>query len=260
MSEAWKLEEEGLEAGGGVFGWAAVIPWDTEIFGLGAGWLRLEKGWGAERDRGAAGGALERWARERGVEVCGCAVGAGEKEALRLAGELGFRFVECTLKARVSCRRAVGGEGARLERAGSADGEAVRRLARESFRAGRYHADPEFPTALADRRYEVWVERALGGEGELLVMREEGGVAGFMQVEMKGETADLRLAAVDRELWGSGAGAALYRGAVDWARERGAVCAVLKASAANVAVVNLLSGMGFRFGEPEVVLHRHWRG
>lgn len=259
MGEAWRLEEVGLVVGRRKFGDASVIPWDSEIFGAPVGMLRIEPGWEGGAATLPARQVLEDWARAQRLAMCGCVVPASGGKDVKTAGELGFRYVDLSLRAVRTCSGLpeAGPSWAGLRVAGEQDHAAVRSMARRAFRAGRYHSDPDFPKELADLRYERWIERGLQA-GEVLVLHDADGPLGFMHLTLTGQQADLRLAAVTPELQGCGAGAELYRAALAWARERGADRAVTKMSAANVPVLNLLSGMGFRFTDPEVVLHRHW--
>ena len=128
-----------------------------------------------------------------------------------------------------------------------------------AFTLGRYHADPRFPRALADRRYRIWVERALTEPhpGTLvLVIGSEGAPGGFLHAEIDKGVADIRLAAVEASAAGI-AGPELFRGALHEFASRGATQATARISAANSAVLNIYASLGFRFDEPEIVFHWH---
>lgn len=261
MSDAWRLEEEALSAGGSIFGHAAVIPWDTDIFGFPAGMLRLEPEWCETRHVEGAGEAVEGWAARHAVAMCGCMVPAHRSTALTMAGQMGFRYVDLAMVAVRGCDGMPEGAvpTATLRKATAADLIAVSSIAGRAFRAGRYHADSSFPAELANLRYSRWVERALRDD-EVLVLQAGEDVAGFLQLVLEGDCADFRLVAVDPAFHGGGLGRHLYCAAAAWARECGAASVSTRISASNMPVLNLLNRLGFRFRDPDVVLHRHWSG
>jgi hypothetical protein len=140
------------------------------------------------------------------------------------------------------------------------DWDALERIAGTAFRVGRYHADARFPAAMADLRYRQWVRRALTATDSgdrVYVLGSPGQARGFFHVVVAGELADLRLGAVDTSLDAGIAGFSLYAGTLAALKQIGARQAIAKIQAANTAVMNIYSALGFRFSHPEAVFHWH---
>jgi RimJ/RimL family protein N-acetyltransferase len=95
---------------------------------------------------------------------------------------------------------------------------------------------------------------------EVFTVGPLGKPIGFLHAAFENDVADIRLAAVDPENDLGVAGLALYEGALRLLHERGCTRAKARISAANTAVVNVYAGLGFQFTKPEVVLHWHSPG
>ena len=244
------------------WGTVALLPWDAEVFGFPVGDFRPGRAeqigarWPALAER------LARWARQQQAEIVSCRIPAADPTLTGLLEACGFRFVEASLRAtlspllpdrlpasRVSVRPAVPEDRGRLLS-----------IAESAFDSGRYHADARLPRSLADARYRFWLENALGRPGpgtRVFALGEAGKPAGFFHVEVEAEAADLRLGAVDPGGHSGIAGFALYAGVLRVLAGEGVRRASARLTATNTAAVNLYAALGFRFGEPEVVLHWH---
>lgn len=120
-----------------------------------------------------------------------------------------------------------------------------------AFRHGRYHRDFNLPRAGADLRYDNWLTQLHTAE-QVFGLLWQGGLAGF--VAYRENVLVLHAVAENQR----GKGRAKYW----WS----AVCQALFASghaevyssisAANLAVLNLYSSLGFRFRHPLDVYHR----
>ena len=149
-----------------------------------------------------------------------------------------------------------------IEQAAASDHAAAQDIASNSFRYSRFHLDPGFPRALADRVKREWVrsycERRRGSE--LLVARREGQVAGFLAVlttSDDGRTAAvIDLVAVDRSAQGVGVGTALVRHFVREWRKRADVLRV-GTQLANFPSLALYRRCGFSVVGAKYVLHAH---
>jgi hypothetical protein len=242
-------------------GQIAMLPWDTDIFGFPVADYRPGALGELADATGRLATRLERWANQESVELVGCRIPSEPAALGSFLESAGFRFVEFQLRATLPRLRVEELAPPRItvRPARDADREAVVQIAGSAFLLGRYHADPQFPRPLADRRYRVWIERALAEPtpGTLVeVVGQEGAARGFLHAELEKAAADIRLAAVDREAAGI-AGPELYRGALRELASRGATQATARISAANTAVLNIYASLGFRFHEPELVFHWH---
>ncbi|MBM3811103.1 MAG: hypothetical protein FJW20_05655 [Acidimicrobiia bacterium] len=241
-------------------GVAALLEWDCEIFGFPVAELRLSDNWEKAGAQGLE--AWKQWCRERGVEVAVCTITPSRRDASMWLQEAGWKFVDQALSGRLreipAKVREKGAEGVREAR--EEEWGRVVEIAGTAFQAGRYHADPRFPRELANRRYRIWMERLRdGGSGadRVYVVEESGRVEGFFHGTLKGETADLRLVAVEERARELKLGYRLFHGSFHLLAKEGAREVVVKFSAANTPMMNTLARFGFRFREPELIHHWH---
>ena len=240
----------------------SLLPWDSESFGFAVATYQV----GADELDPASFKELcaqfSRWTRQNDLAVCSCAIPAKNRFWKTYLPEAGFHFIDFGLRASLTNLGKIRLPDARfqLRSATPEDREAVEAIAAHSFQHGRYHADPLFPTELADVRYRDWIRRALDGNdavNRVYVMGEAGAVEGFYHVTVEGTVSDLRLAAVAPALQGTMLGFDLYVSILHVLKELGVRRAVTSISAANTAVLNVYSTLGFRFSEPQAIYHWH---
>lgn len=249
-----------LDSDAPLLGSIAVLPWDAEIFGFAVADYRPGDTSQLASRSGLLAERLATWSRDRKVELVGCRVAAAETARAAVLESAGFRTVELQLRATLAPLRPEETIPPRItvRTADSSDRARILSIASSAFLLGRYHADPRFPRAAADLRYRIWMERALSeGEGTwVAVAGPPGSVRGFLHAEISGSAADIRLAAVDPD-GGGIAGPELFRGALHEFSRRGVRRVTARLSAANCPVLNVYASLGFRFDEPESVLHWH---
>jgi hypothetical protein len=258
----YRQDFEELCSGDPRLGRACVLPWDSQTFGFSAGTYKVGVD---ELDRTLFEEFLERfskWVGQNKIEVCSCVVPAQCRFWNHYLNEAGFRFVDLGLRVSLSNLTRVQLPEARftLREAQPEDWDLVEAIASESFQHGRYHADPLFPTRLADLRYRDWVRRAFNeknGIDHVYVLGEVGAVEGFYHVTVEGSVSDLRLAAVAPALKGTMAGFDLYVSMLHKLKSLGVRRVITNISATNTAVLNVYSMLGFRFSEPETIYHWH---
>lgn len=254
---------EKLGHGDEPFGGVALVPWDSDIFGFPVAQYHVGSERIEESQTGVFRDRLLSWLLGNGVVLCSCAIPASNgfwKACLPL---IGFQFVDLGLQVVLNSLQKARLQDARCELrpAQRDDWEAVEAIAEAAFHHGRYHADPRFPRELADRRYRRWVAKALAGVNpseRIYVMGEPGRVQGFHHLTVDGTTADLRLAAVAPEVQGTLLGFDLYLAVLRTLKNSGVRRVVSSISAANTAVMNAYSLLGFHFAEPEAIYHWHW--
>ncbi|HTX59270.1 MAG TPA: hypothetical protein VMH02_06280, partial [Verrucomicrobiae bacterium] len=182
-----------------------------------------------------------------------------------LLQRLGFTFVELSLETYFVPKGELARPAAALRQAEEIDWPGIERIAGSAFRHGRYHADPGFPSELADRRYIRWMRNARAAtshgatHGDIVyVLGEAGAPRAFFHVALREDgVGDLRLGAVDPQASNGMLGVALYRGVIAALRELGARSFVTRLSASNTAVLNLFASMGFLFRDPTCIYNRH---
>jgi hypothetical protein len=249
---------EALGEGGRNAGRIARLHWDSEIFGFGV--ADYEPPADAAVEPGSLADLLADWEERNAVGLVSCRVDAANALLADRLSAAGFRFLELQLRATLARLRDATLRVPRLTVRTAAPEDRLRliEIAGNAFRFGRYHADPRFPRALADRRYRLWVEDALADQSEetrLFVTGPVGRPVGFIHVAIAERVADFRLAGVDPDDAGI-AGPELFLGALMQLAEGGVERVTARLSAANTSALNLYASMSFRFHEPQLVFHR----
>lgn len=256
----FSLDYAALDAAAPGLGRCAVVPWDSTYFGFNV--ATYVPGHPYELPVGAEEivPLLRRWMQQKSVELVSCNVPADSFAWMgRLAAD-GFCSVDLSLLAFARKLNTLLPARVTVRAVEDADVPGLERIAMTAFRFGRYHADARFPRALADERYRQWVRNALAARGEtefLLTCGPVGNPAGLFHAVLRGDVADLRLAAVDPALHSGFLGAGLFVGALTQLVARGARRAQARLSAGNIPILNLYSSLGFAFHEAEAVYHLH---
>ena len=243
-------------------GRVALLPWDAEIFGFAVGDYQVGDLARVFESRDDVSARLTKWSAENSVELIGCSVPANERVWRALLPRIGFAYVDSTLTytlpklqtARFP-RKHVPVRLATME-----DQEAVERICEIGFRAGRYHADPLFPLALANTRYRKWLAnefKSLGDSNRIYVAGEIGAAIGFTHVRVNGAEAYITIGGADPAVQSSVLPFAVFIGTLEALRDSGVRRAQSKLSAGNTPMLNLAAYAGSRFSEPEMVFHWH---
>jgi GNAT superfamily N-acetyltransferase len=193
-------------------------------------------------------------------------LGTTDVGRLSVLTTLGFHVVDVNLTLERRPESDGGRPAAtRLRDAEPRDADAVLAIAESCFICSRFHLDPEFPDAIANRIKREWVRSYLEGRrGErLLVAEREGKPVGFLaalQVRHQGALArviDLIGVATDEQ--GRGVGRDLVQGFITGAG-RDVELLRVGTQAANIRSVRLYEQCGFRLAESSYVLHAHRSG
>ena len=186
----------------------------------------------------------------------------GVREAARLQ-DLGFRVVDVGLQFEADAGRLADGDTAAVRPARPDDRDAVRDIAGRAFRWSRFHLDPGFPPALADRIKAEWAGNWFSGRrgDAMLVAERHGQVAGFLLALAAHGRAVIDLIAVAPEHAGHGLGQAMSR-RLATTPVGGAVQPTVGVGtqAANTAAARFYEGLGFRLAGAGYVLHHHGSG
>lgn len=243
------------------WGQVAILEWDTEIFGFAVAEYRAGDPRLIAAEQDAVQKRIRDWAAEKRVQLIGCAVSSLEPLWRMLLPPAGFTYVDSTLiytLPKLSRAKFPRSHAVRL--AVAEDQEAIERIAAQAFDAGRYHADPLFPRALANARYQAWMTRAfasLGPENRIYVNSVPGSATGFLHATVKGDRAQLTIGAGDFSIQGTSTATLVYFGFLEALRDSGVRRAQSKLSASNMPILNLTAYAGARFSQPEHVFHWH---
>ena len=243
------------------WGEISLLSWDSGVFGFPVANYKPGQPSAVLKDLTEIGRALKNWARENGVELIGCSISATEPMWRLSLPRLGFLFVDSTLTyTQPKLHRAKFPRSYAVRLATMEDRQSVERIAEQAFNVGRYHADPFFPTALANLRFRRWLEKAfasLGPSSRIYVTGESGAVTAFTHSNVEGDRAYITIGGADVAFQGRGAGAAVFLGTLEALRDSGVRRAQSKLSASNTAMMNLTAYAGCRFSNPEHAYHWH---
>ena len=243
------------------WGSIAMLDWDSKVFGFPvANYVPVQPS-AVLTDLAQIEQALNEWALQNAVELIGCSMPATEPGWRLSLPRLGFSYVDSTLIYSLpKLQRTKFPRPYQLRDATLADQESVERIAGDSFDAGRYHADPLFPKALANLRFRRWLTQAfesLSPTSRVFVIGEEGAATAFSHSYVHGDTAHITIGGVDANFHGRGLGPAIFVGTFAKLQGLGVRRAHSKVSVANVGAMNCAAFGGARFSEPEHVFHWH---
>jgi ribosomal protein S18 acetylase RimI-like enzyme len=240
---------------------AALVPWDSELFGFPCWQLRCGEG------SDALTAALRRFMEERESEgecLLVTKVPTRDVATGMVLGSCGFYVVETLLEIALPLVRltspARSGRGAALRQATVQDVDEIVSIAGSAFSVDRFHLDPTLSNAGADRRYRRWVEQGFHAGDPIFVFedRKKGTLLGFCLIrEMPAGVVDISLAAVHPILQGAGIGPLMYRAMLDECRRRGYQTAATRIAVNNLPVGNLFFQLGFEIRGAVMTYHSH---
>jgi hypothetical protein len=247
------------------WGEAALLPWDTKIFGFPVADFRAAPARVNRENLCEFRQALTRFCEETHTELISTRSRAQAVSEIADLNRAGFISVDLNFEAVLSRRRTPGIPATRFtcRPAEPEDFDEIYRIAGTAFQFGRYHTDPRFPRELADRRYVHWMRSALEERSpghDIFTVGPRAKPIGFLHAAFENSVTEIRLAAVDPESDFGVTGLALYGGALRLLHERGYTRTKARISAANTAVVNIYAALGFQFTKPQAVLHWHSPG
>lgn len=142
--------------------------------------------------------------------------------------------------------------GLREARAG--DSKRVQEIAGGAFRFSRFHVDPGFGPAIANRIKAAWARNFFQGQRghRMLVTEEQGTPAGFILLVEGTEVSAVDLIAVDPAFQGKGLGAALLLAAETKGRRMTA-----GTQKTNSPSCRMYEKCGYTAGPRELVFHLH---
>lgn len=179
---------------------------------------------------------------------------------IQAAEAAGFYYVETSMLPFLALRRWEKDSFKRLvwptERVGHELIGEVEEIAQSTFKGLRFNLDPFIEEEKADRRYFRWLKNAYENGEDIQAIMYKGHVAGFSLLRDEGQGKMVwRLAGMHPEMKIAGIGMILYASTVAYCKDIGIKHIDGGFSMANTPVLNVLSGIGFSFKEPTIVLH-----
>lgn len=234
-------------------------PWDAAVFGHPTGEILSIR----YRDPARLAELMALWGVQRrraGLRLCVTRVPADDRDLRRALIESGFVQVETALRmVHARLGRPVGkppfADDLKLEEPVPGDEQALVAIGRDAFNYSRFHEDPFVDVALARQRYQRWVADLLRQKTPIWVHRGEAGVDAFVAFTRAGSAVELILAgsAADRGFLSPGFFASFVRRF----REEGMRRAAATISAANRAILDIYSQLGFRTERTLFGYHLH---
>ena len=175
----------------------------------------------------------------------------------RMLSQAGFYVVDTNVQLRKPPEAVDGGDAQGCRWAVPGDAEAVRAIADCSFVFSRFHLDPGFGKATADRLKAEWASGYFTGKrGDSMVVAEsERGVAGFCLLIEKGDEVIIDLIAVAPECRRRGIARTMCLFAETRCKESGEM--VVGTQVANTPSLNLYGDLGYRQVGSTYILHYH---
>jgi dTDP-4-amino-4,6-dideoxy-D-galactose acyltransferase len=148
--------------------------------------------------------------------------------------------------------------GSEIRSAKEGDISALRNIARTSHRESRFYYDANFPRALCDTLYELWIEKSYRGWAQSVLVGEDSGEpAGYITCHMSpSDIGHIGLVGVKENAQGKGLGKALVRQALLWFKEQGVEKVSVVTQGRNVRAQRLYQQNGFCSRSVELWYHR----
>ena len=134
----------------------------------------------------------------------------------------------------------------------------VIKIAKSAFSKDRLHIDPHLPPDKAGERYARGVEKGFQEGDKIFTYKEKtiGKILGFVHIqEDSKKTVTLNLGAVDITYQGTGIGVLIYQNVLEECKALGYQAANTRISGNNLAVINLLVSLGFKFHKAFQISH-----
>jgi ribosomal protein S18 acetylase RimI-like enzyme len=236
----------------------SLAPWDTRALGYPVAQIDAIE-LSADGDPAPTLARFASWLDDHRVQLVSCRLDSLRLRESMLLEDVGFRFVGMVYSPVLS---PLGSGGATdgevvITAARGEDRAALERIASSVFTTGRHVLDWRLDRNAGHSRYRQWLDEALVDDRQDVLMATIGDeTAGFFVVESRGEGgAYWHLTAVASEWQGQGVGKRIWRGMIARHRAAGVQRIETTISAHNTAVVNLYSGLGFRFTTPRATFH-----
>ena len=264
------LDERGVRVwtathGTSVAGFLTLRPlaWDTRVLSMPAARLELYVDGPYDEGRATAGALLAaavQSSREQGLRHLSIRVDAGDDAAVHTLEAQDFLNVDALMTfaaataALPSSPAPLAGIAVRI--ATPADAGAVGTIAADSFRDGRFHADPSVPARVARDVYRTWAAACCDGSAAdaSFVAEDSTGAVAFIACRMLRDTAvhlqratgTIPLIASGEAVRGRGVGLALIGAAAEWFRSEAAAVVEVGTQLRNIAAGRLYERCGFR--------------
>lgn len=218
-----------------------LLEWDTAFFGIRIAQVQVD----SLTSEGVS--LIEQWCCENQIRCLYFLARADDAVTTHLAEDNSFHLVDVrlTLEQKLTAIRP---EANQTRLAKADDLPALKSVARESYHDTRFYFDANFPRALCDAFYEMWVVRSCEGYADTVLVADwESQPAGYVSCHLDRDSAagKIGLVGVSRHAQGRGVGQMLVHGALSWFLNHGAQTVSIATQARNVAAQRLYQRCGF---------------
>ena len=266
-AQTWTARRSGRLSGLAVL---RPLPWDSTILGFPASRLLVLASGSYEVARASATALIATAidaAASHGTKHLSARVNAGNDAVTHALESRGFLNVDTllTFSAPPDRLSARDHSGAAFRPACAADAAALAELAGDTFRDGRFFADPSIDKGRAREIYRQWAANCClkTAADQTIAAVADGRLAGFVAcrldqdpaVFLAGPAGTISLIAVHELARGRGVGSALIAHARTWFIDSGASMVEVGTQARNIAAARLYQRCGFRLSDSFQTFH-----
>lgn len=211
--------------------------------------------------------AVLTWALDEQIECLYYLVGANQIEAVHLAEQAGFRFMDI----RITLEQDLGTElvvdqlkskpakGINFRRAEGVDIPELEGIAQMSFALSRFYSDPNFSAASCAEMYRLWlVNNFHSARHAVLVAEHADQIAGFVTLSLPpiGGISEIGLFGIHPSVQSQGLGQNLLQYALEWLKSCGRNRVRVVTQGANLGAQRLYQRGGFITTDVQIWYHK----
>jgi len=237
---------------------AALVSWDTEIFGYPVAQIEHFK----ILDSVQFAFDYKEFESWRDINLCklvSCRLAHDQLYESIFLEKKGFRFIESVLHPKFEKLLGlnISNQGLQIMPATENDLLGIQRIASTAFSCERFHVDPRLDPELGNMRYTRWVSNTLTHPRQrLLKILDNEVLVAFFIVEVIGVGhVYWHLTAVSPDHQGKGYGRRAWLAMLRHHQSEGYLAVSTTISVRNIPVLNLYSSLNFSFLPPEMTFH-----
>lgn len=127
----------------------------------------------------------------------------------------------------------------------------LKEMVKGVFTDSRFYHDPFFTTDEADRAFQTWIENAVNGFADKVLLI---GNEGFTTCKVSGTTGNIHLIGVSTSHRGRGIGTALILHSLKWFKEKGLKNVTVRTQAGNSKSIKFYTHLGFKIKAVDITM------
>jgi ribosomal protein S18 acetylase RimI-like enzyme len=236
------------------------VPWDSELLERPVAQLnRIEIRRPERAFEDIA--TYQEWKDRNGIAFATARVPHTALQECALLQSIGYRFIELNYRPEIQLQPLMDRRFDEFRFLGATedDQEILVNMAGRAFSSTRFHMDSRLGPSVGAKRYRIWMENAFERSSQEVLKCEENGeiLAFFIQERPQEHHVFWSLVALAPEKQGRGFGRKVWESLLRHLRANGVTQVSTSISSLNFPMLNLYVQLGFRFPEPEIILHWH---